>query len=219
MGHFSDIFRVSVNAEDASVRLSVRSSESQVDEHILSIGDFNAATQRGTGWVGSDTIRTRIAGGIATVSIAESAHKKTLYRIPLPFWQMLVEQFITALRESGVQVRPAIVQAQPPPIRVDSAALVRDMEKVIGPVIRSEIATVREEVAALRSYMEKFKGASFAPATMARPAAEEPVFIPSEISAGDLTGSAQTTTTSGDASDVASAAAALRATKRKKEKK
>ena len=133
MGHFSDTFRVKINAETCQVRLSVRSDDKRVDEHILDVRDFNAATQEvAEGWCGTDLVSSKRIGNEVLVSIRESSIKRILYRVSYDHWRIVCEEFLREIRQSGVEIRPSLIKEQPAPIKVPVQEIFVGVQPFLG---------------------------------------------------------------------------------------
>ena len=218
MSHFTDIFRVRVNPEDATVRFSVKSSDERIDEHVLDIRDFNAATQEGTGWVGTDAISTKKVGQTMMISVTESHLKKVVYKLPYPTWRVLVDQFIGEIRTAGVEIRPALIQAQPPPIKIDINEIVSALMGRIVPFISSETSAIKTQLAELLTKGVTLQ--SVVTSSSVEVDSDTPVFIPSDLlSASKVKGDAKVSTTTTQDETITDSVAALKAAKLKQKEK
>ena len=109
MGHFADIFRIKLNADEGTVRLSVRSADERADEHIVDIRDFNVVTQDvESGWYGTYAIEIKRKNKTVIVAIRESQWKRAIYNVSYPHWRQVCEQFISLIRSEGLEIQAYI---------------------------------------------------------------------------------------------------------------
>lgn len=214
MGHFADTFRVKINAETCQVRLSVRSDDKRVDEHLLDIRDFNAATQEiAEGWCGTDLISTKRIGNEVLVSIRESGIKRILYRVSYNHWRIVCEEFLRELRVSGVEIRPAVVQEKPAPIRVPVEEIVQAVASSILPAVSGQMNLILKEI-------KDFKATKLVQVTEVKQATgDEAIFIPSNLMSSNISGDAKITSVESEGDQLDDALAALKKLKKDRSKK
>ena len=208
MSHFSETFRVKIDAENCTVKLSVRSSDERVDEHIIDVRDFNAATQEvSMGWGGSDAIKTKRAGHNVFISVQESDQKRIIYQVPHQNWRLLCEQFINAVRESGIEIAPYIVKDQPSVPEIPIVDIVNAIQQMIMPSMEAKFSTLQEQIQGITS------NSNFIQVTAVHDTSSSsntPVFIPTNIINPNIEGSAEVDSDVSSSSSLDDALAALK---------
>ena len=210
MGHFTDTFRVKIDAETCCARLSVRSVDERVDEHIIDVRDFNAATQEvTTGWCGTDIISTKRVGNDVMIAIRESELKRIIYRVAHQHWRLVCEQFISEVRTSGIEIQPYIVK--------DSPALpIIPIEDIVSAVTKTVIPPILSQFAMIQSQLEKISSSNFIQVTAVQDASTDtPVFIPTDLINTELEGRADVETGQSSSTAINEALAALKKLKEK----
>ena len=207
MGHFSETFRVKIDAELCAVRLSVRSVDERVDEHILDVRDFNAATQEvSEGWCGTDLISSKRVGSDVMVAIRESSVKRIIYRVTHQHWRLVCEQFISEVRMSGIEIQPYVVREKPEPIRIPIEEIAAAVQNTLIPQLQSEFSLLKQQINQITSSNLIQVTAIKDPTSSSGSA----VFIPSDIINKDLSGNAQVSTQQSTSTALDEALEALR---------
>lgn len=181
MGHFADQFRIKIVTETGKVRLSFKSSDNRVDEHILDVRDFNAACQEtDTGWCGTDDVSTKKIGHEVLLSIKESHNKRILYRLPYDQWRLVVETFVQAVRSSGIFIQPNLIKDKPELV-IPIQQIASSVADTIMPKIRQEFLEMKEALSSIR-----------VSAPVEQPKLDDnfPVFIPEGLVGLNITGDA-----------------------------
>lgn len=208
MAHFSETFRIKIDAENCTVKLSVKSADGRVDMHIIDVRDFNAATQEvSIGWGGCDAIKTKRVGQDVMVSVEESEHKRIIYRFSNQEWRILCEQFLIGVRESGIEVAPYIIKEQPSVPEIPIADIVNAMYQMIMPRMDDAFAELREEIQSITS------NSNLIQVTAVHDTSSEsntPVFIPTNIINSNIEGSAEVEADVSSSSSLDDALAALK---------
>ena len=210
MGHFTDTFRVKIDTETCCVRLSVRSVDERVDEHIIDVRDFNAATQEvKTGWCGTDIISTKRVGKDVMIALRESELKRIIYRVSHQHWRILCEQFISEVRTSGIEIQPYLVKDQP-------TLPIIPIEDIVDAVNKTVVPTMLSQFALIQSQIEKISSSNFIQVTAVQDASTDTaVFIPTDLINTELEGRADVETGQSSSTAINEALAALKKLKEK----
>jgi hypothetical protein len=206
MGHFTDTFRVKIDAEACCARLSVRSVDERVDEHIIDVRDFNAATQEvTTGWCGTDIISTKRAGKDVMIAIRESELKRIIYRVSHQHWRIVCEQFISEVRTSGIEIQPYLVKDQP-------TLPIIPIEDIVDAVNKTVVPTMLSQFALIQSQIEKISKSNLIQVTAIKGSNESSnaIFIPNDLINTDLQGRASVETDETSSNAINEALAALK---------
>jgi len=193
MGHFSETFRIKIDAENCTVKLSVKSSDGRVDMHIIDVRDFNAATQEvSSGWGGCDAIKTKKVGLDVLVSIEESEHKRIIYRFSNQEWRILCEQFISEIRSSGIEVQPYIVKEAAQEIEIPVHDIINAIQQTLLPQLDMKMTELESKVKAQVSAITS--AGNMIQVTAVHDTSSDsstPVFIPTNIINSNIEGSAE----------------------------
>ena len=206
MGHFTDTFKAKIDAENCTVRLSVRSSDERVDEHIIDVRDFNAATQEvSDGWCGTDLISTKRAGNDVMIAIRESDVKRIIYRVTHQHWRLVCEEFLSGVRTSGIEIQPYIIREKPEMPRIP-------IEEIVDAVTKSMMPSLLGEFATLQQRLQTLATSNFIQVTAVKTTTESSnaVFIPNDIINTNLTGNAQINSEQSSSDALAEALEALK---------
>lgn len=212
MGHFSETFRIKIDSENCTVKLSVKSADGRVDMHIIDVRDFNSATQEvSSGWAGCEAIKTKKVGKDVIVSISESEHKRIVYRFSNQEWRVLCEQFIGEIRSSGIEVQPYIVKEAAQEIEIPVHDIINAIQQTILPQFQTQISNLEERL------KEQILGITSAGNMIQVTAVHDtssgdntPVFIPTNIINSNLEGNASVNTSESGGSSIEDALAALK---------
>ena len=211
MGHFSDTFRVKIDADTATVRLSVRSADERVDEHIIDVRDFNAATQEvDNGWVGTDVISSKRLNNDVILAVKESEYKRIIYRVTYQHWRIVCEQFISEVRLSGVEIKSNIIRDMVGLPKVPVAEIVGEVTRHLIPLIQDEFEQIKAE---MRAQLQNISITSVAPTSSVSTSSiipDDVVFIPDDLINEDLAGDVTVSSDKSSSSDVSDALKALR---------
>jgi len=210
MGHFSDTFRVKIDAEIGAVRLSVRSADERVDEHIIDVRDFNAATQEvDNGWVGTDLISAKRRGNHVILAVKESEYKRIIYQVTYQHWRIVCEQFISEVRQSGMEIKSNIVRDMVGLPKVPVAEIVGEVTRHLIPLIQDEFEQIKAE---MRAQLQNIRITTVAPIQGSTSSfiQDEVVFIPEDLINNDLAGDLTISSDQSSSSDVSDALEALR---------
>lgn len=206
MGHFTDTFRVKIDVETCCARLAVRSVDERVDEHIIDVRDFNAATQEvKTGWCGTDIISTKRVGNDVMIAIRESELKRIIYRVSHQHWRIVCEQFISEVRTSGIEIQPYLIKDQPP-------IPVIPIEDIVSAVNRTVVPTMLSQFAMIQSQLEKISTSNLIQVTAVKDtsSSDGAVFIPNNLINQNLEGRASIETDESSSNAINEALAALK---------
>jgi hypothetical protein len=211
MSHFADTFRIKIDADTGSVRLSVRSADERVDEHIIDVRDFNAATQEvENGWVGTDVISSKRLNNNIIIAIKESDYKRIIYQVTYQHWRIVCEQFISAVRVSGIEVKSSIIRDRVGLPQLPIADIVGAVKSSLIPLIQDEFEQIKAEIRMQLSNINVTYSRSAETVNQSGIVQDDVIFIPDDLINKDLEGDIQVSSDQSSSSDVSDALEALR---------
>jgi hypothetical protein len=196
MPHFPATFAVKSYPERHTIRVSVRVSETRVDEWWVpgeDLPELLAATNGG--WRGSGSIRVRLRKDMADVALA-SGDRRTLLRVSVPEGKLLLARLRTAEMELHAADVPTPLEV--PGLGVTEALIGGGVdEDTLRRVIQEELHNHEVRMAfVLRDALRGINAPQVpAPAPVVEPSAAEPTtndFIPA--ARDDTSGRVQSTT-------------------------
>jgi hypothetical protein len=226
MSHFSSISRMKYVPEANAVRLSIRSSDSHVEEFLIPGPDavaFCGASDR-DGWFGEGCLRGKRSNGDALLCIQLDYSKRTLFSMQRSVFDVMVSQMRAMLREAqvdGTRLIPSQVSTVKfgvNPDDLDYAKIAGAVSDRLMPIMQSMLSSIQVVTV---------------PAPAPQPVAAQPVrtlrdagplpstavFIPTDVGEHELEGVVTVDKAKDAKSDAAKAAQALKAARKGRRKK
>lgn len=221
MGHFANPLVVTPRPELNAVRISVRASESRIDEWTVSAADVASVLNwdNSSGWRGAGELRVLLDRAGGSVSFSNGSGDRAIIRGP----ESMAYSFLAHLQAAY----DALPLEQSPQVVVQSVPA-QKQQTVAAPVAQEVLTSIQQQVsqnhaellqtiATLTAAVQTALAAPSAPLPVLQSPSvvttSEPVFIPSVSTTVEGTGLTADEKTSA-ADDLAAAAAALKAAKK-----
>lgn len=213
MSHFANPLKVTAMPATWSVRISVRASDTRIDEWSITASDVQSVLTRpdGTGWRGDGELRVLLDHTGGSVAFHSTSGDRAIIRGP----ESMIHSFLAHLQAAYDQL-PGSAPEQLP----TSPAITKYFPYSYGsaPSESSGMQEVLNAIQCLSDAVRTALAASPAPQPMIQsvgvPTFSESVFIPSVLTTVEGTGLVADEKTSG-ATDLAAAAAALKSVMKK----
>ena len=225
MGHFANPLQVTAVPSSRSIRVSVRASDTRIDEWTISAADVDSVLSwdNGTGWRGNGELRVLLDRTGGSVAFHSTTGDRAIIRGP----ESMVYSFLAHLQAAFDEL-PSVLPEPQPKAAVQVVYTPVPAAPQASPVSQEILSAIQQQVAQghaelltsiqqLASVVRTALATSPAPAPVLQsssvPTTSDPVFIPSVSTAVEGTGLTADSKTS-DAGDLAAAAAALKAAKK-----
>jgi hypothetical protein len=213
MSHFANPLKVTAMPATWSVRISVRASDTRIDEWSITSSDVQSVLTwpDGAGWRGNGELRVLLDHTGGSVAFHSPSGDRAIIRGP----ESMIHSFLAHLQAAYDELPASGPEHLPPPPPMKFFPYSYGSAAPESPGMQEVLSAIQSLSDAVRTAL----AASPAPQPMIQsagvPTLSESVFIPSVLTTVEGTGLTADEKTS-EATDLAAAAAALKSAKKKK---